>query len=63
MRHDVGTNEVEVTIVREDQSWKYPGQISDELKEMLMKELEFGVNLPDTQDYELTTRITMRHTV
>jgi hypothetical protein len=30
---------------------------------MLMKELEFGVNLPDTQDYELTTRITMRHTV
>ena len=39
----------------------YEFPISDELKELLMKELEFGGNLPIDQDCQLVAHVTMTH--
>jgi hypothetical protein len=41
----------------------YEFPISEELKQMLMKELEFGVNLPIDQEFVLNAKVEMRHYV
>jgi hypothetical protein len=50
---------VMVRIVRTDADWEFPA--TQEFKDLLMKEFEFGVNLPDDQDYELVAIVAMRH--
>ena len=35
--------------------------VSDELRDLLIKELQFGVNLPIDQEFQLTCLMTLHH--
>jgi hypothetical protein len=54
-------DEVRLQVVRLDgETYELP--VSDELKAQLLKESEFGVNLPIDQHFQLVVLVTMTHT-